>query len=74
MSNTAFETISTDNLATATGGVTSAASSTDALRWQLSPLVHSLKDLNNNSQNNAQNQNNMMMMGMMAAMAARRNG
>jgi hypothetical protein len=72
--NNVFETLSTETLATATGGTTSASSSDWQLRHQLSPLIHSLKDLNTSSQNNAQNQNNTMMMGMMAAMMARRNG
>ncbi|MEO8549732.1 MAG: hypothetical protein ABI678_07155 [Kofleriaceae bacterium] len=70
--NNVFETLSTETLATATGGV--ASSNDSQLRHQLSPLIHSLKDLNTSSQANAQNQNNTMMMGMMAAMMARRNG
>ena len=73
--NTVFETLSTDTLATATGGTTSSGATTTSdwqLRHQLSPLVHSLKDLNTSTQNNAQQQNNTLMMGMMAAMIARR--
>jgi hypothetical protein len=72
--NNVFETLSADTLATATGGVTSGNTNDWQLRHQLSPIIHSLKDLNTSSQNNAQNQNNTMMMGMMAAMMARRNG
>ena len=72
--NNVFETLSTETLATATGGVTNSSSNDWQLRHQRSPLIHSLKDLNTNTANNAQNQNNTMMMGMMAAMVARRNG
>ncbi|HEY6033540.1 MAG TPA: hypothetical protein VIV58_04750 [Kofleriaceae bacterium] len=73
--NNRFESLSTDTLATATGGVAAGAgsnSSTWALRAQLSPLVHSLRDLNANAANNANQQNQTLMMGMMAALAARR--
>ena len=73
--NNRFETITTDTLATATGGYAYGASygnSNWALRSQLSPLVHSLRDLNANAQNNANQQNQTLMMGMMAALAARR--
>lgn len=73
--NNRFETLSTDTLATATGGLASGAGaygSTWALRAQLSPLVHSLRDLNANAQNQANQQNQTLMMGMMAALAARR--
>jgi hypothetical protein len=75
--NNRFETLSTDTLATATGGLTYGGgagynSSNWALRSQLSPLVHSLRDLNANAANNQNQQNQTMMMGMMAALAARR--
>ena len=73
--NNRFETIHTDTLATATGGAASGAGtfgSNWALRAQLSPLVHSLRDLNANAANNANQQNQTLMMGMMAALAARR--
>ena len=75
--NNRFETITTDTLATATGGLAYSAGagaygSNWALRAQLSPLVHSLRDLNNNAANNANQQNQTLMMGMMAALAARR--
>ena len=73
--NNRFETITTDTLATATGGLaygTGAYGSNWALHAQLSPLIHSLRDLNNNAQNNANQQNQTLMMGMMAALASRR--
>jgi len=74
--NNRFETIHTDTLATATGGVAAvgagAYGNNWALRQQLSPLVHSLRDLNANAANNANQQNQTLMMGMMAALAARR--
>jgi hypothetical protein len=73
--NNRFETLTTDTLATATGGVAAGAGYTSgnwALRSQLSPLIHSLRDLNANTANNANQQNQTMMMGMMAALAARR--
>jgi hypothetical protein len=75
--NNRFETLSTDTLATATGGITygggaGIGAGNWALRSQLSPLVHSLRDLNASSTNNANQQNQTLMMGMMAALAARR--
>ena len=76
--NNRFVTISAENLATATGGLTAAAGggSTNTNNWQLkhqlSPILHSLRDLNSSSSNNQNQQNQTMMMGMMAAVLARR--
>jgi hypothetical protein len=72
--NNCFETLSTETLATATGGLVSGSGSTN--NWQLhhalSPILHSLKDLSSSSANNQNQQNQTMMMGMMAAIASRR--
>jgi hypothetical protein len=72
--NNCFETLTTETLATATGGFVSGTGSTSnwQLHQQLSPILHSLKDLNSNSANNSQNQQNQTMMMMVAALAARR--
>ena len=76
--NNRFETLSTDTLATATGGVTYGAGAGAGaygawgLHSGLGPLVHSLRDLNTSTANNQNQQNQTLMMGMMAALAARR--
>jgi hypothetical protein len=74
--NNRFETISAETLATATGGLTAAAGGGANNNWQLhhelSPILHSLKDLNSNSSNNQNQQNQTLMMGMMAAVMSRR--
>ena len=73
--NNCFETLSTETLATATGGFVSGTGSTNSnwqLHHELSPILHSLKDLNSNSSNNQNQQNQTMMMTMVAALAARR--
>ncbi|HEX7702250.1 MAG TPA: hypothetical protein VF403_16040 [Kofleriaceae bacterium] len=72
--NNCFETLSTETLATATGGFVSGTGSTSnwQLHHELSPILHSLKDLNSNSANNQNQQNQTMMMTMVAALAARR--
>ena len=74
--NNCFETLSTETLATATGGVVSGTGTSTTSDWQLrhqlSPILHSLRDLNTSSANNQQQQQNTMMLGMVAALAARR--
>jgi hypothetical protein len=75
--NNRFETLSAETLATATGGLTAAAggglgTNNWQLHHELSPILHSLKDLNSNSSNNQNQQNQTMMMGMMAAVLSRR--
>jgi hypothetical protein len=70
--NNCFETLTTETLATATGGFVSGSTNNWQLHHELSPILHSLKDLNANSANNQNQQNQTMMMGMMAAMVARR--
>ena len=73
MSNPAFETLSAESLATATGGLTSATSSDSTLRQSLRPILHSLQDLGTSSANSQISQKNQtMMMTMMMAMMARR--
>ncbi|MFT3698552.1 MAG: hypothetical protein QM831_35735 [Kofleriaceae bacterium] len=68
--NNRFETINTEALATATGGVTTTTSDW-ALRHQLKGITSSLTDLSTANNQAAQNNNNMMMMGMMAMLARR---
>ncbi|HEY0253192.1 MAG TPA: ComC/BlpC family leader-containing pheromone/bacteriocin [Kofleriaceae bacterium] len=70
--NNRFETISTETLATTTGGLTSASTSSDwALRHSLKGITSSLADLSTAQNSSASQNNNMMMMGMMAMMARR---
>ncbi|MEO8844928.1 MAG: hypothetical protein ABI591_00395 [Kofleriaceae bacterium] len=72
--NNCFETLTTETLATATGGFVSGAGSTNnwQLHHELSPILHALKDLNSSSSNNQNQQNQTMMLGMVVALAARR--
>jgi len=75
--NNRFETLSAETLATATGGLTAAAggglgANNWSLHHALSPILHSLKDLNSGAANNQNQQNQTLMMGMMAAVMARR--
>jgi hypothetical protein len=71
--NNRFETLSADSLATATGGLTAAAGTNNwQLHHELSPILHSLKDLNTSAATNQNQQNQTLMMGMMAAVMARR--
>ena len=71
--NNCFETLTTETLATATGGFVSGAGANNwQLHHELSPILHSLSSLNASSANNQNQQNQTMMMGMMAAMVARR--
>lgn len=72
MSNPAFETLSADSLATATGGLTNATSSDSTLRQSLRPILHSLRDLSASSANSQSSQQNETMMMTMMAMMARR--
>ena len=69
--NNSFETLSADTLATATGGLALGQNNWQ-VHHELSPILHSLQNLNTNSANNQQQQNTNMMMGMMAALASRR--
>jgi hypothetical protein len=72
MSTPAFQTLSLETLATATGGVTTSTTSDSDLRHTLRPILSSLKDLSASSQNNQSQQSSTLMFGMMAAMLARR--
>jgi len=73
MSTPAFSTLSTETLATATGGVTT-GSSNCSLKHELSPILHSLKDLNSSSTTSSSSSSDQstLMFGMMAAMMSRR--